>query len=140
MNVAYDQYYSVWEWSKGVVFLGTPHRGSTVADLGTILGNIGNAVWSATGSHRWKVAISTSLLHALKSNSNELNDINEVFIQRASALSIETFFETYLTQPVGTLVRTDPSLPNIPPPSPHSPSASELLYYYQIGNTLKICG
>jgi ankyrin repeat domain-containing protein 50 len=105
MNVAFDQYYKLWEWSKGVIFLGTPHRGSASADLAALLGNIANAAWFASGAHRLRGGVSTSLLRTLNSNSNELNGIGEMFTQRASALSIETFFETYTTQPVGTVVR-----------------------------------
>ena len=104
MNVAFEKYYEVWERSKGVIFLGTPHRGSTPADLAALLGDIANAVLSAPGPHLLGGGVSTSLLRTLKANSEELNGISDVFTQRAGALAIETFFETYTTSPIGDVV------------------------------------
>lgn len=104
MNVAFDNFRDVWVASKGVVFLGTPHRGSASADLPTLFGNIANVAWSVSGASHFRGGVNTALLRSLAQNSAELNTIGETFTLRAAALKIYTFYELNITQPVGTVV------------------------------------
>jgi ankyrin repeat domain-containing protein 50 len=104
MNIAFERFPEVWTWSKGVVFLGTPHRGSGIAEMATILGNIANAAFYSTGGRLFNKGVNTTLLQNLTRNSSQLNSIGSVFTKRAVALKIVTFYETFETQGAGTIV------------------------------------
>lgn len=104
MNIAFERFSEVWSLSKGVLFLGTPHRGSDVADMATIFGNIANAALYPTGGRLFKRPVNTTLLQNLTHNSSQLNSIGSVFTKRAAALKIVTFYETFETQGAGTIV------------------------------------
>jgi protein SERAC1 len=71
----------------GVVFMGTPHRGSNVAYWSKILANV---------VHTAQLGNSTSsrLLSDLQKNSSILSEISSQFVERGSALQIRTFYET----------------------------------------------
>jgi hypothetical protein len=105
MNIAYDKFPEVWLRSKGVIFLGTPHRGSSAAAIGKLFGDIINVAWLASGAHRFRGGIRTALLEELRQNSPQLISIANTFTQRAGALLITTFYETEITSPIGTVVR-----------------------------------
>ena len=105
MNIVYDRFPQVWLQSKGVVFLGTPHRGSSTAALGKLFGDIVNLAWLATGARMFRGGIRTALLEDLKQNSPQLIRIANTFTQRAGTLLISTFYETEITPPVGAVVR-----------------------------------
>lgn len=106
MNIAFDrdQFRDIWRASKGVIFMGTPHRGSTSAGLGKTLGNIANAAILATGSYFFNRGVKTALLNNLAQESTELIRIADDFTQRASALRIITFYETIITPPMSSVV------------------------------------
>lgn len=104
MNKAYDRYPEIWMRSKGVVFLGTPHRGSATADPAKVFGNILNVAWHASGGGIFRRGVKTNLLRALSQNSSELMGIADDFTQRASSLSIATFYEQSVTEPLGSVV------------------------------------
>lgn len=104
MNIAYDRFHEVWLRSKGVVFLGTPHRGSPTATPAKLFGDILNVAWSASGGRLFRRGVGTNLLRDLRRNSSELVAIADSFTQRASALQIVTFYERYTTPPVGAIV------------------------------------
>ncbi|EKG09964.1 hypothetical protein MPH_12926 [Macrophomina phaseolina MS6] len=104
MNKAYDRYPEIWMRSKGVVFLGTPHRGSATADPAKVFGNILNVAWHASGGGLFRRGVKTNLLRALSQNSSELMGIADDFTQRASSLSIATFYEQSVTEPLGSVV------------------------------------
>lgn len=104
MNIAYDRFPEVWLRSKGVVFLGTPHRGSSTATQAKLFGDIINVAWSASGGRLFSQGINTTFLRDLRPNSSELIAIADSFTQRASALQIVTFYEGKTTPPVGAIV------------------------------------
>jgi len=104
MNIAYDRFPEVWLRSKGVVFLGTPHRGSSTATQAKLFGDILNVAWCTSGGPLFRRGVQTDLLRDLGRNSSELIAIADSFTQRASALQIVTFYERYTTPPVGTIV------------------------------------
>ncbi|KAH7053204.1 hypothetical protein B0J12DRAFT_571100, partial [Macrophomina phaseolina] len=99
---ACDDYREIWMRSKGVVFLGTPHRGSATATPAELFGNIFNVAWHASGAALFTRGVSTDLLKALKQNSSELLDIAKSFKARSSSLSIATFYEKAITEPLGS--------------------------------------
>lgn len=104
MNLAYERYPEIWKRSKGVVFLGTPHRGSATAAPAKVFGDIFNVVWHASGGGLFRRGIKTDLLRALGQNSSELMGIAEDFRLRANSLSITTFYEQFVTEPLGSVV------------------------------------
>jgi len=104
MNIAFDRFPAVWLRSKGVVFLGTPHRGSSIASQAEVYGNILNVAWHASGLHHFRGGVRTTLIRNLSQNSPELVAIADSFTQRASTLLIVTFYEKYNTSPVGAVV------------------------------------
>lgn len=104
MNRAYERYPDIWMRSKGVVFLGTPHRGSATADPAKVFGDILNVAWHASGGGLFRRGVKTNLLRALSQNSSELNGIADDFTERASSFSIATFYEQNVTEPLGSVV------------------------------------
>ena len=69
---------------KGVVFLGTPHRGSDLA-------NILNLILTISFSSR-------SFVKQLNSNSEGIRAINNSFVHRVDSLKLVSFFETENTR------------------------------------------
>jgi hypothetical protein len=104
MTLAFNKFRDIWLSCKGVVFLGTPHRGSASADLGKILGNIANLALQVGGVFRFSGGVHTTLLKDLVQNSRELMRIADDFAHRASALRITSFYETAATPPFKNLV------------------------------------
>ncbi len=99
-----DRFSQVWLWSKGVIFMGTPHQGSKFANMGKTLGEIANVALYMTGSNSITGGVKTSLLRDISLNSSTLRGITRSFRQRSSALRISTFYETEITPPTGTIV------------------------------------
>ncbi|KAL2851634.1 Alpha/Beta hydrolase protein [Aspergillus pseudodeflectus] len=71
---------------KGVVFLGTPHRGSYVATWGQILANIPNTLTLGN-------AIKKEFMTTLTAHSRELQDISHSFVERGRSLRLFSFYE-----------------------------------------------
>lgn len=69
----------------GIVFMGTPHRGSDLAFWSSMLATIGNLF--VLGSLR------TDLLQDLQNKSDTLGSICSQFVERAQLLHILTFYE-----------------------------------------------
>jgi hypothetical protein len=72
---------------RGVAFFGTPHRGASVADWGSLLANIIKAASFGAGTN-------TKLLLELRSRSELLQDISRSFVDRGKHLTIFSFYET----------------------------------------------
>jgi protein SERAC1 len=69
------------------MFFGTPHRGSSLANWSTVLGNI--ASFASGGSQtNWKLS------QHLQTKSEQLHQISKSFVDRAKALQIFSFYET----------------------------------------------
>lgn len=92
----------LWRRSKGVVFFGTPHRGSFSAKPARVLGDIFNVVWSVGALSM--TAARTSLLRDLQENSTALSAIADDFTARAGELGIATYYETVITAGPGKVV------------------------------------
>jgi triacylglycerol esterase/lipase EstA (alpha/beta hydrolase family) len=82
----------------GIIFLGTPHRGSDVANLGTVVATI---VSSAMPGIR---IFNRDVLRDLKSNNHTLFGISSQFSNICSTMTIHSFHET---MPLGTTVVSD---------------------------------
>lgn len=104
MNIVCDRFPDVWLRSKGFLFLGTRHRGSSIASQAELFGSIINVAWHASGLHHIKGGVRTTLLRDLSQNSSELVAIADSFTQGASTLLIVKFYEKYITPPVGAVV------------------------------------
>ncbi|TLD25152.1 hypothetical protein PspLS_05891 [Pyricularia sp. CBS 133598] len=81
----------------GIVFMGTPHRGSDLASWGLILTSLINSASLGTG-------INKELLKTLKVDSEMLAGISSQFVHRATPLKIRTFTEQQVQRPLNTLV------------------------------------
>ena len=78
------QYQKIKDHTLGVVFFGTPHRGSDKANYGKILANVATGV-----IHKPK----SKLISALQSNSETLMRLTSEFKFAAPDLEILTFYE-----------------------------------------------
>ena len=84
------EYKDVLDNTKGIAFLGTPHRGSDSAWWGTVVANIvrGLSIGTSTNSR---------LVSNLKKDSSALGSISTQFVHRTKGIRIYTFYETQKT-------------------------------------------
>lgn len=80
-----SRYHSLIPAVKSVIFMGTPHRGSDIANWSKIIGHIANI--PLLGSIR------TDLLEDLRPKSELLMTISSDFVERGAGLSIFSFYE-----------------------------------------------
>lgn len=82
----------------GVVFLATPHRGSSFAAPAEFASMVLRAAQLGTGTNKKLVA-------SLRKNAELLWDVSSQFVDRASGIHIKTFYETdslpYMSSLVG---------------------------------------
>ncbi|PNP78173.1 hypothetical protein FNYG_08490 [Fusarium nygamai] len=88
----------------GVVFLGTPHRGSTVANLGSICGVIVNTFWSTASAGVGPRTVRTDLLNNVIYDSDALQDLTMSARVRLGSISVVSCFETEPTPPLSSLI------------------------------------
>jgi hypothetical protein len=86
----------------GIIFLGTPHRGSDVAWWASFPAKLLKALQLGTGTN-------TGYLRALARNSEEFSHISQQWVERSRILVIRTFFETDMLH--GILVCAVPETP-----------------------------
>ena len=91
--------------SRGIVFLGTPHKGSGVAEHATLLGNILGAVWSPASFI--VPGPRNKLVSDLERNSEILFGIADRFAGRTKFIKIASFYETDQTLLVRNVVRAN---------------------------------
>ncbi|KAK2778956.1 ankyrin repeat protein [Colletotrichum kahawae] len=89
---------------SGIVFLGTPHRGSSIANLGSVVGNIINTFLSSTSAGLNKRMLKTDLLDFLKQDGKALQDLSMSVRNRLGQLKIVSCYETEPTPPLSSLV------------------------------------
>lgn len=91
-----SEFRDIWLVSKAVLFMGTPHRGSSFASFGTTLGNVANLASRMSGTHRFTGGINTHLIETLAQDSGELYGVSADFllIVKDSALHIISLYET----------------------------------------------
>ena len=71
--------------AKGVIFMGTPHRGANTASW---------ANFAAQALKALQLSTNTSLLSGLQENSKALEQISQQFVERGSTIMVKTFYET----------------------------------------------
>ena len=84
----------------GIVFLGTPHRGSNLANLASVIGNMLNVSSIAVRP----AVIKTGDLKLLTKNSGLLLDLAMSVRNRLENISVVSFYETEPTPPLNVLV------------------------------------
>ena len=100
-----DIYRRVWLNCKGVVFMGTPHRGSEVAELGTVFLQIARSSMNMTLTRLFKGGVRADLVKILQPNSPLLVAIADEFLKiPLHGLRIKTFYETEAHPILNTLV------------------------------------
>ena len=84
------EYKDVLDNTKGIAFLGTPHRGSDSAWWGAVVANIvkGLSIGTSTNSR---------FVSDLKKDSSSLGSISSQFVHRTKGIRIYTFYETKKT-------------------------------------------
>lgn len=89
------RYHTLFENTLGIVFLGTPHRGSDKAKYGDILAKVATAVMHKPSSR---------LTSALQANSLELQLLTSEFRHQLPKHQVVSFYERKPTKPFSTLV------------------------------------
>jgi hypothetical protein len=87
----------------GILFLGTPHRGSSEANLPIVLTNIANL--APSGTSLFVGQMRSDLLKTLEKDSIELKDISTSFRNQTRKIKIASFIEQNRTPPVKSRVR-----------------------------------
>ncbi|KAL6160786.1 hypothetical protein ACJQWK_02202 [Exserohilum turcicum] len=89
---------------SAIVFFGTPHRGSAVADVGKMIGRVVNMCMRASLITGISGSIRDDLLTILESNSQALNDLAVSSRNRLRNLEIVTFYETEMMPGLSELI------------------------------------
>ena len=92
-----EDYANIRDSVIGILFLGTPHRGSSTTQLPQVLANIANA--TLTGTARFTGQIRTDLLKSLEKDSGVLRTLSTDFRNQASNIKIVSFIEQNTTPP-----------------------------------------
>ncbi len=92
---------------SGVIFLGTPQRGSDVASMGAIAGRVINACAMATSAGLQNRIVRRDLLDNLSFDSKALEDLSLSVRNRLLDMEVVSFFETKPLSPFNCLV-SDP--------------------------------
>ena len=100
-----ERYWAISRDTYGVLFMGTPHRGSDMAFWTTVIGKIADVF--TLGSIR------TQLLQDLQPKSACLGTICSQFVERAQSLRIFTFYERLKISGMPELVRLSCEKPNV---------------------------
>ncbi|KAH7129973.1 hypothetical protein B0J13DRAFT_627109 [Dactylonectria estremocensis] len=92
-----EAYAPILQATAGIVFLGTPHRGSDLVPWAMLLSNL-------VGVASMGRSIRKELLRSLNKDSDMLMEISSQFLQRATLLKIMSFVEQQVESPLTTLV------------------------------------
>ena len=96
----------VYKYTSGIVFFGTPHRGSSFADIAHVTAKILSLVSVTPRLNR-------DLLREIQRDSSQMNEINEGFADLANgSLLIGSFYETQPTRPIGIVVERSSAILN----------------------------
>ncbi|PWW73473.1 hypothetical protein C7212DRAFT_220039, partial [Tuber magnatum] len=90
-------YQEILKSTLGIVFMGTPHRGSTIADWTKMFASIVDSVLVGT-------RMRSDLLKDLQTNSRALQEITSSFKYRTSGLQFVSFYEQEIAPPLKKLV------------------------------------
>jgi len=94
---AEDFYGDLLRLTKGIIFMGTPHRGSDLVPWSLLLSNLINVASLGRG-------IRKDLLKNLEKDGKTLMDISNQFVHRSTPLQIMSLVEQQVERPLNTLV------------------------------------
>ena len=105
----HQQFIDVYKYTSGIVFLGTPHRGSSTASLALTLAKI---VRVGPGTLR----VNQDLLRELQRNSSQLDEINQEFahVPGVESLLIGSIYETRETKHIGIIAERSSAILGFP--------------------------
>lgn len=104
----HQQFIDVYKYTSGIVFLGTPHRGSSSASLARTLAKIVRVGPSA-------LRVNPDLLREVQRNSSQVDEINQNFAHVVvESLLIGSFYETQVTKHVGIIAKRSSAILNFP--------------------------
>jgi hypothetical protein len=89
---------------RGVIFLGTPQRGSGVANIGAIAGRVINACAMAASAGLQNQIVRRDLLDNLSFDSKALQDLSLSVRNRLLDMQVVSFYETEPLSPFNCLV------------------------------------
>ena len=91
-----DNHKAILSATKGVIFMGTPHGGSSYAGRGKIMADIANVLSRASLTHRLTGGVRSPLIEGLRAQNPELRAIDADFIAIAqkSDFKVVNFYET----------------------------------------------
>ena len=92
-----EDYANIRDSVIGILFLGTPHRGSSTIQLPQVLANVANT--ALTGTARFRGQIRTDLLKSLEKDSTVPKTLSTNFRNQASNIKIISFIEQNTTPP-----------------------------------------
>jgi hypothetical protein len=98
---AYGEYRNIYEKTLGVVFFGTPHRGS---DIAKTFKHVSQGLNFTGLGNRFTGKMRSDLLTLLELGSDQLVELIKSFRNHTDTFSFVTFFETQRTTPPGTIV------------------------------------
>ena len=79
---------------SGIMFLGTPHRGSETADVASVLTGVVNVAARIGSLGLAKNPLQQNILNGLKTGSISLRELHDKFRKRVSELQVKSLFET----------------------------------------------
>lgn len=91
-----QRYKAIHDSTLGIIFFGTPHRGSSVAQYGVILDRV---------AHSMLRKPSSKILKALEQNSDELFKLSSNFQFQLPRLQVVSFYEKKLMKGSSSVVR-----------------------------------
>ncbi|PSS20674.1 hypothetical protein M430DRAFT_41958 [Amorphotheca resinae ATCC 22711] len=100
------RYGNILQYTKAVLFFGTPHRGSDQASIGSVIFNIFNNVISVTVPDRYLAKARQDLVALLKYQNQTLTDLSEAFRIQSKVLEIVSFYESASSPPFNKLLVT----------------------------------
>ncbi|KAH4259424.1 hypothetical protein HBH70_138040 [Parastagonospora nodorum] len=89
---------------SGVLFFGTPHRGSQVAEIGSVVGKIVNLCVRASQMARLTGSMREDLLFTLGLDAQAMNELAESSRNRMENLEVVSFYETQTMQGFSDLI------------------------------------
>ena len=92
------RYGAIYRGTLGIIFLGTPHRGSKMADYGKVLSNVAVTFWHTLPS---------KLVAALRLNSDSLKRLNQDFRHQLPKYEIISFYKMETIAFLSSLVQPD---------------------------------
>ncbi|RDL35776.1 uncharacterized protein BP5553_06388 [Venustampulla echinocandica] len=99
-----EPYENIRKFVKGIMFLATPHRGTSETQFPKLLARIANVATNMTGIAPFIVSTRPDLIEAIEKDSNILLDISTNFRNQTKNLKIASFTEQSVTPPAKSLI------------------------------------